>query len=365
MKAIDASTRAAIAALATFKPRAMLRAPQTRVPRARMPAIDAHNHLGRWLSAWVGRAGEWVVPDVGALLELMDAVNVAEIVNLDGRWGDELEANLDRYDRAHPGRFATFCHADWSRLAAGPAGVARIVASLRASRDAGARGLKVWKDLGLGVRDERSAFVLPDDPRLADVWSAAGELGLPVLIHTADPVAFWQPLDASNERVEELARHPEWWFGGGEFPSWERLLDALEHAVGAHRATTFIAAHVCSSAEDLARVDRLLSTHPNLHVDIAARIAELGRQPRAARALIERHPDRVLFGTDRFPPDRASYELHFRFLETLDECFGYAADPDDPWPQGRWSICALGLDEPTLAAMYAGNARRLLDPLGP
>jgi predicted TIM-barrel fold metal-dependent hydrolase len=239
--------------------------------------------------------------------------------------------------------------------------VARIVASLRASREAGARGLKVWKDLGLGVRDAGGAYVLPDDPRLDDVWSAAGELELPVLIHTADPIAFWQPLDATNERLEELGRHPEWWFGGGAFPSWERLLDALEHVVAAHPATTFVAAHVCSSSEDLARVDRLLATHPNLHVDIAARIAELGRQPRATRALVERHPDRVLFGTDRFPPDRASYELHFRFLETEDECFPYVPDADDPWPQGRWSISGLGLNAAQLEAVYAGNARRVLD----
>jgi hypothetical protein len=217
MEGIDASTRTTLEALAAFKPRAMLRAPRTHVPRARTPAVDAHNHLGRWLSSWVGRAGEWVVPDVPALLELMDSVNVAAIVNLDGRWGAELEANLDRYDRAHPRRFATFCHADWSQLGDGPAGVARIVASLGASRDAGARGLKVWKDLGLGVRDERGAFVLPDDPRLADVWSAAGELGLPVLIHTADPVAFWQPLDPTNERLGSSVATPNGGSGAAAF----------------------------------------------------------------------------------------------------------------------------------------------------
>jgi predicted TIM-barrel fold metal-dependent hydrolase len=121
---------------------------------------------------------------------------------------------------------------------------------------------------------------------------------------------------------------------------------------------------VCSSAEDLARVDRLLAAHPNLNVDIAARIAELGRQPRATRALIERHSGRVLFGTDWFPPERASYELHFRFLETLDESFAYGPDPEDPWPQGRWSISALGLDGATVEAVYAGNARRVLRGLG-
>ncbi len=358
MNEFDASTRALVGALSAFRPRPALRTEATRVARACTPVVDAHNHLGRWLSALAGRPGEWTVADVPALLALMDDVGVTAIVNLDGRWGAELEANLDRYDRAHPGRFATFCHVDLARLDDG--GGAALAASLQVSRDAGARGLKVWKDLGLGVRDERGELVLPDDPRLFDLWAAAGELGLPVLIHTADPVAFWQPLDGENERIEELARHPDWWFGGGGFPSWERLLEALEHVVEAHRATTFVAAHVCSSAEDLGRVERMLHAHPNLHLDVSARIGELGRRPRAARALIERHRDRVLFGTDAFPPSRASYELHFRFLETRDECFAYGADPDDPWPQGRWSVSALGLDGATLAAVYSGNARRLL-----
>src|SRR3954453_21170408 len=177
--------RASELKLRDARPVAAVRLQATRVARSAVPALDAHNHLGRWLSSWVRDDGGWVVEDVGALLAMIDEVNVRAIVNLDGRWGAELEANLDRYDRAHPGRFATFCHADWDRLP----DTAAIVRSLAASRDAGAKGLKVWKDLGLGVRDG-DAYVLPDDPRLHDVWAAAGELGLPVLIHTADPVAF-------------------------------------------------------------------------------------------------------------------------------------------------------------------------------
>jgi predicted TIM-barrel fold metal-dependent hydrolase len=341
------------------RPVPALRLPETRVPRSVVGAIDAHNHLGRWLSSWVRDDGDWVVQDVGALLALMDEVNVQAIVNLDGRWGAELEANLDRYDRAHPGRFATFCHADWSRLA----DVDAIVRSLAASRDAGAHGLKVWKDLGLGVRDADGAYVLPDDPRLADVWAAAGELGLTVLIHTADPIAFWWPVDGRNERFEELVAHPEWSFCDARFPRWERLLDALEAVVAAHPTTTFVAAHVASASEDLARVDRMLAAYPNLHVDISARIGELGRQPRATAALIARHPDRILFGTDAFPPDRATYELHWRFLETADEHFAYTPDPEDPGPQGRWRISGLALSADDLAAIYAGNALRVFPRL--
>jgi predicted TIM-barrel fold metal-dependent hydrolase len=339
--------------LADYRPRPALRVAETRVERPAVRAIDVHNHLGRWLTEWVRPGGGWMVEDVGALLALMDSLDLEAIVNLDGRWGDELEANLERYDRAHPGRFLTFCHVDWSEPD-------RLAAGLEASARAGARGLKVWKDLGLGVRDAAGALLLPDDPRIADVWAAAGELGLPVLMHTADPKAFFTPVDAENERLEELAVHPEWSFHGPEFPRFERLLEAFEAVVAAHPATTFIGAHVACCAEDLAWVARMLDAYPNLHLDFSQRIAELGRQPRAARRLFTEHADRVLFGTDELPPRRAAYETYFRFLETADEHFSYSTDPENPWPQGRWRISGLDLPRDTLAAIYRGNAVRVL-----
>jgi predicted TIM-barrel fold metal-dependent hydrolase len=349
-------------ALADYRPRPTLRVPVTRVERPAMRAIDGHNHLGRWITHWVRPGGGWMAEDVGALLALMDAVDVEAVVNLDGRWGAELEANLNRYDRAHPGRFLTFCHVDWAELAR-PGGTGRLVASLEASRRAGARGLKVWKDLGLGVRDAAGALVLPDDPRVRPVWEAAGELGLPVLIHTADPIAFFQPVDAGNERLEELAVHPEWAVTGDEMPTFERLLEALEAVVAAHPRTTFVAAHVCCCAEDLEWVGRMLSAYANLNLDFSQRIAELGRQPRAARRLFTEHPDRILFGTDELPPSREGYEAYFRFLETADEHFSYSPDPENPWPQGRWYISALHLPPDVLHAIYRENALRVLGPL--
>ena len=236
------------------------------------------------------------------------------------------------------------------------------MAGLAASQRAGARGLKVWKDLGLGVRDPDGALVAPDDARLAPLWEAAGELGLPVLIHTADPIAFFDPVDAANERLEELAAHPDWSFHGPGLPSFERLMEALEAIIAAHPRTNFIGAHVCCCAEDLAWVDRMLSSYPNLHLDFSARIAELGRQPRAARALFVRHADRVLFGTDEFPPRRAAYETYFRFLETADEHFDYAPDAEPPWPQGRWAVSALDLPHELLGPIYRENALRVLGP---
>jgi len=347
--------------LRDYRPVPRLVVPAHPVERARFPAIDAHNHLGRWLSEWVGRPGDWTVPDVGALLELMEACNLAAIVNLDGRWGDELEANLDRYDRAHPGRFATFCHVDWvSALASGDVGAA-AAGSLRTSVRAGAKGIKVWKDLGLHIRDDRGELVLPDDPRLAPLWEAAAELAVPVFIHTADPVAFFDPVDERNERLEQLLEHPEWSFADPSFPRSERLMEALEGLVAANPDTTFVGVHFGGCAEDPAFVGRMLDGYPSYHVDIAARVAELGRQPRAVRDVILGHPDRVLFGIDELPPAAENYAIYLRFLETADEHFPHSSE-EIPL-MGRWAISGLDLPDDVLRQVEGDNARRVVPGL--
>lgn len=340
--------------LRDFTPRSMAQLPVTEVERAAAPAVDVHNHLGR------RRSGTWTVPDVEELLAIMDGCNVETIVNLDGEWEGELEANLERYDHAHPGRFVTFCRLDWT-LPQQSGWPERLVQSLQDSSRRGAAGVKLWKDLGLRIQDESGKLVLVNDERLADMWSAAGQLGLPVLIHTADPAAFFRPLDAMNERLEELVAHPDWHFAGEQFPSLQELLDALEEVVASHPDVTVIGAHVGCYAEDLGWVRRMVSTYPNFNVDIAARVAELGRQPRTTRALIDDHPDRVLFGTDCFPPDVDSYQRYFRFLETADENFPYSSS--NPPGTGRWNISGLALDQDSLQKVYGGNARRLIPAL--
>ncbi len=341
--------------LRDWKPRAQLRTTRTEVPLPAVGCIDAHNHLGRWLSD----DGDWIVPDVDGLLATMDARHVETIVNLDGMAGAELEANLDRLDRAHPGRFLTFCQLDWAMLAE-PDGVRGLLDQLEDSRRRGARGVKVWKNLGLTYRDGTGALVSPDDPRVVEVLGRAGELDLPVLIHTADPIAFFEPLDEYNERLDELAVEPDWWFGDRDrHPTFDALLDAHARLVLACPRTTFVGAHFGCCAEDLERVGRLLDAAPNYHVDIAGRMAELGRQPRHAAAFITRYADRVLFGTDIYPVTDEQYRLHYRFLESADEGFDYAPDADIP-PQGRWTVSGLALSPEVLARVYAGNARRAL-----
>lgn len=338
--------------LIDYAPTPMLVVNAHEVTRARFRAIDAHNHLGRWLTP----NHDWVA-DPADVLAVLDACNIEAIVNLDGMWGDELEQNLDRYDRAHPGRFITFAQSDWA-LVTEPDFGARMARQLEDSVRCGARGLKVWKTLGLRYRDADDRLIPIDDERLFDLWEAAAEQHVPVLIHIADPVAFFQPLDRFNERWEELHRHSDWHFYGPQFPPFDELIAQFERLIARHPRTTFIGAHVGCYPENLGWVARMMETYPNFNADIAARLAELGRQPYTAKRLFERHPDRMVFGLDGFPPTAEAYAPYFRFLETADEHFPYG--PRGTGGQGRWNVYGIDLADDVLRQVYHDTAARLL-----
>jgi hypothetical protein len=219
--------------LREFQPRTALVTEDHTPPRARYPVVDAHNHLRRALD----RPAE--------LLELMDALNLRAIIDLDGGWGEQLDQHLAALKRPYPDRFCVFAWVDWGQVDDPDFGT-RWAGRLADAVRAGAQGLKVFKSLGLSYRDRSGALIRIDDPRLDPVWAAAGELGIPVLIHSADPVAFFWPLDAHNERWEELRAHPDWHFYGGDYPSFIELIEAQLRVVARHPETTFISAHVLS-----------------------------------------------------------------------------------------------------------------------
>lgn len=345
--------------LSGFRPRRSVRLAVSEVARPRFPVIDAHNHLGPVFGA------DWGARPVADVIEALDEAGVQLIVDLDGGQGAWLSERVERYQAAHPDRFRTFAGLDyeaWPSVADFGELEAR---RLEDSVARGASGLKVWKTLGLRARDGDDRLVSVDDERLDPLWWTAGRLGLPIVIHIADPVAFFEPLDPANERWEELQAHPDWHFwptrassdAATAFPTFDELLSGLDRLLGRHPGTTFIGAHVGCAAEDLALVSSLLDRHPHFNVDIAARLGELGRQPYTARAFFLGHADRILFGTDLgFDPDM--YRLHYRFLETMDESFDYSTDPVPP--QGRWQIHGLGLPDDVLEAVYHDNAARLL-----
>ena len=335
---------------AEFQPRSELVVPETFVPRPRFAAIDAHNHLP------VGepRAPASEVPHV---IDVMDEVGVEAIVNLSGGFGDTLKGRIELLDVAHPGRFYTFCNADWEGV--GSSGWAvKAAGQLADDVRSGAKGLKVFKQLGLFYRDPVGKLVMPDDPRLADLWDAAGALDIPVLIHSADPVAFFRPLDRTNERWDELQRHADWHFCGSGYPAFQDLVAALYRTIEAHPETRFITAHVGCYPENLAFVSTMLDRYPNLYSDFSARIGELGRAPYSAREWFIRYADRIVFGTDGTPVPEL-YRTYYRFLETRDEYFGYSHQSPVPH-QGRWQIYGIALPDDVLRKVYRENMRGLL-----
>ena len=346
--------------LADFRPIASLRVASHLVDRPRYGVIDAHNHLG------VPFGGDWSSRPPAELIPTLDASGVEMVVDLDGGQGEALSREIDRWQAAFPGRVAVFAGLDYAGWATDEAFGETEADRLRDSAARGARGLKVWKVLGLRATDPRGRLVAVDDPRLDPLWATAAELRLPVIIHIGDPVAFFEPRDPTNERWEELQAHPDWHFWptreGGDpdapgFPAFDELLAALDRLIGRHPATTFVGAHVGCAAEDLGLVGRMLDQHSNFYVDIAARLGELGRQPYSARAFFLRHAERILFGVD-VEPDPATYRLHYRFLETHDESFDYGTTPVPS--QGRWQIHGIGLPDDVLRKVYRDNALRVL-----
>jgi len=347
--------------LSQFQPRSLLHVGETRVQRARFPVIDFHTHVSR------RRAQKPGVPP-GELVKTMDAVNLHTMVNLTGGAGDDLAGAIAGFDQAFPRRFVSMTEPSWTR--AGETGYAAWQADeIGRAKAAGAVGVKVLKTLGLYLRDGGASgkLVRVDDARFDPMWETCGRLGLPVAIHVGDPEAFFLPIDRFNERYEELNAHPDWSFHGKDFPAFKEILEARDRVFARHPKTTFVALHVGHWAENLAAVGEMLDKFPNVHVEIGARIGELGRQPRTATRFFDRYQDRILFGTDAVPlgietPQQVFgedlYRIYYRFLETEDEYFDYAPAPVPP--QGRWRIYGLGLGASILRKVYSQNAERVL-----
>jgi hypothetical protein len=339
--------------LKDFRPHSRLVTKTTQVDRPRFPVIDAHNHLAEPFG------GGWDHKPLSELLERLDEAGVTQYVDLDGGWGEEiLQSHLDYFKKAAPDRFQVFGGVEWFRWRKmGDAFPEWAANRLRVQKEWGAQGLKIWKPLGLYVEDQNDTLVDVDDERLIPIWETAGELGLPVMIHVADPVAFFDAVDETNERWEEIGEHPDWAFTSPPYPPFMHILDGFKNLVKRHPNTTFIGAHVGCYGENLGWVGEMLQECPNYYIDISARIGELGRQPYTARKFFIQYQDRILFGLDA-GPSRKEYRLYYRFLETDDEYFNY--NTSEVPAQGRWYVCGLYLPEDVLKKVYSENAKKVL-----
>jgi predicted TIM-barrel fold metal-dependent hydrolase len=322
-----------------YDPPSSLVVPAHRVTRAKYPFIDVHSHQS--LGA-----------DYARLVREMDAMNMRTMVNLSGRSGEALATGVRNAQSAAPGRFVFFANLQFAGLD-DPQWGANAAAQLERDVKAGARGLKIFKNLGLDLKDGSGKRVRVDDPRLDPVWRKAGELRIPVLIHTAEPRQFFDPHDKNNERWLELKEFPRRARPPAEYPPWATIIAEQHRVFRKHPRTTFINAHLGWLGGDLAHLGALMDSLPNMYAEMGAVLAELGRQPRFARQFLTKYQDRVLFGKDSFQPNE--YPYYWRVFETRDEYFDYYRDY-----HAFWKLYGMGLPDDVLKKLYYANAVRII-----
>jgi len=332
-----------------YSPVSTLVVPSRKVMQAKYPFIDVHSHQN-FLSAPSNRM---------RLIAQMDSINLRVLVNLSGGFGVNLKKGVEAAE-AFPGRLIVFANVDFGNVD-DPLFSQKAVDILERDVKNGAKGLKIFRELGLDIKDSKEKRVPVDDERLDPIWKKCGELGIPVLIHSGAPKTFFQPVDKNNERWLELDQFPDRQYPPDKFPTWEQVMTEQHNVFAKHPKTTFIDAHLGWLGGDLEALGNILDKYPNVFTEIGAVLAEIGRQPRFARAWFIKYQDRILFGKDTWGP-LDEYRVYFRVLETEDEYFDYYRPR-----HAFWKMYGMGLPDDVLRKVYYKNALRLfpfIDALG-
>ena len=327
-----------------YNPKPTLVVPGEPVLKAKYPFIDIHGH-------------QYNMPeqDLAPVVAAMDTLNLAIMINLSGRSGERLQKSVKNIADNYPNRFVVFANVDFEGVGS-PNWTENAVTQLEKDVKSGARGLKIYKSLGMRYKDVNGERVAINDPRLDPIWAKCGELGVPVLIHAADPKSFWEPFDGDNERWLELKTHPRRKRGDDNPAPWETIIGEQHDMFKKHPNTTFINAHFGWYANNLGGLSELMEEIPNMYVEIAAIIAELGRQPRNARAFFEKYQDRILFGKDSWRPEE--FPTYFRVLESDDEYFPYHKKY-----HAFWAMYGMDLPDEILKKVYYKNALKIVPGL--
>ena len=327
-----------------YNPESTLVVPENLVIRAKFPFIDIHGHQYRMPEQ-----------DLAPVIAAMDTLNMGIMINLSGRSGDQLIQSVKNIKDHYPNRFVVFANVDFDNV--GSANwTENAVEQLSKDIKNGARGLKIYKSLGMRYKDTDGKRLAIDDNRLDPIWAKCRELGVPVLIHAADPKSFWDDFDKDNERWLELKTHPRRKRSATDPASWEQIIEEQHNMFKKHPGTIFINAHMGWYANNLGKLGQLMDEMPNMNVEIGAIIAELGRQPRMAKQFFEKYQDRILFGKDSWKPEE--FPTYFRVLETADEYFPYHKKY-----HAFWAMYGLDLSDHILKKVYYKNALRIVPGL--
>jgi predicted TIM-barrel fold metal-dependent hydrolase len=339
------TTKAQQMSFEEYNPKSTLVVPGKIIKKAKFPFIDVHGHQYRMPTQ-----------DLSKVIAAMDTLNMAIMVNLSGRSGTNLIKSVKNIKDHYPNRFVVFANINFNRNVGKPGWIEATVKQLEADVRNGARGLKVYKNLGLSNKDVKGNRIAVNDPRLDPIWKKCGELGIPVLIHSADPKSFWDPFDKDNERWLELKTHPRRKRSATNPAPFEQIMNEQHSMFKKHPKTTFVSAHMGWMANNLGGLGKLLDEIPNMNVGVGAIIAELGRQPRNAKKFFIKYQDRVLFGKDSWKPNE--FPTYFRVLESDDEYFPYHKKYHAFWP-----MYGLDLPENVLKKLYYKNALRIVPGL--
>lgn len=327
-----------------YNPKSTLVVEGEEITKSKFPFIDVHSHQ-RNMDATA----------LSGLIADMDRLNEGVMVNLSGGSGESLNTKIENIQKSYPNRFVVFANVDFDGV--GKEGWSeKAAAQLAKDIKAGAKGLKIYKSLGLRYKDADGNRVAIDDSRLDPIWAKCGELGVPVLIHAADPKSFWDFMDSDNERWLELKTHSRRKRSATDPAPWEQIIEEQHRMFKKHPNTNFINAHMGWYANNLGKLGTLLDEIPNMNVGIAAVIAELGRQPRNAKAFFEKYQDRILFGKDSWKPEE--FPTYFRVLESDDEYFPYYKKY-----HAFWAMYGLDLSDEVLKKVYYKNALKLIPGL--
>ena len=328
----------------SYNPKSTLVVPENPVTRARYPFIDVHSHQRNFSASSLKR-----------LVSEMDELNMGLLVNLSGGSGERISSANQTINEVAPNRVVVFANVNFGGVGESGWGT-QAAKQLEEDVNNGARGLKIYKSLGLRNNDVNGKRIAVDDPRLDPVWAKCGELGIPVLIHSADPAPFWDDHNSDNERWLELKLRPGRKRGATNPAPWEQIIQEQHNVFKKHPNTIFINAHMGWYANNLGKLSELMEEMPNMYVEIGAVIAELGRQPKYARDFLVKYQDRILFGKDAYNPEE--YYTYFRVLETADEYFPYYKKY-----HAFWRMYGLNLPDEVLKKLYYKNALEIIPDL--
>lgn len=327
-----------------YNPTSTLVVPGKEIKRAKFPFIDVHSHQR-----------DMSVGKLTSLVKDMESLNEGIMVNLSGGSGASLKSKVDNINKSFPNRFVVFANVDFSNVDGADWGE-KAAQQLEQDIKNGAKGLKIFKSLGLRYKDSNGERLAIDDARLDPIWAKCAAMGVPVLIHAADPKSFWDDMNGDNERWLELKTHPRRKRSSTDPAPWEQIIQEQHNVFKRHPKTKFINAHMGWYANNLGKLGTLLDAMPNMNVGIAAVIAELGRQPQNARAFFIKYQDRILFGKDSWRPEE--FPTYFRVLESNDEYFPYYKKY-----HAFWAMYGLNLPDEVLRKVYYKNALELIPGL--